>query len=100
MGGGPVGLAAAVAAGVPAIISLFSSTTTVKDHAEDITDLATTTSVVAAVADKLDGFTVVHEDFRLAPQASQIRTAYQRLAEKRAALAIRQEAVQADKEQG
>ena len=97
VGGGPVGLAAAVAAGVPAIISLFSSTTTVKDHAEDITDLATTTSVVAAVADKLDGFTVVHEDFRLAPQASQIRTAYQRLAEKRAALAIRQEAVQATK---
>ena len=55
---------------------------------------------MAAVADKLDGFTVVHEDFRLAPQASQIRTAYQRLAEKRAALAIRQEAVQAIKEQG
>jgi hypothetical protein len=97
VGGGPVGLAAAVAAGVPAIISLFSSTTTVKDHAEDITDLATTTSVVAAVADKLDGFTVVHEDFRLAPQASQIRTAYQQLAEKRAALAIRQEAMQATK---
>ena len=70
---GPVGLAAAAAAAVPSIISLFSSTTTVKDHTEDITDLTTTTSVLAAVAHRFGGYTLVDEDFRLAPEESQIR---------------------------
>lgn len=94
---GPIGLAAAAAAAVPSIMSLFSSTTTVKDHTEDITDLATTTSVLAAVADKLDGFTLVHEDFRLAPAKSVIREAYAQLADQRAMLIFRQARVQAIK---
>jgi hypothetical protein len=91
---GPLGLGAAAAAAVPSIISLFSSTTTVKDHTEDLSDLAATTSVVAAVAEKLNGCTVAHEDFRLAPETSRIRAAYQRLAEKRTALVFKQERVQ------
>ncbi len=94
---GPVGLAAAAAAAVPSIISLFSSTTTVKDHTEDITDLTTTTSVLAAVADKLSGYTLVHEDFRLAPEKSQIREDYRLLADRRARLIIRQQQMQAIK---
>ena len=96
---GPVGLAAAAAAvaAVPSIISLFSSTTTVKDHSEDITDLATTTSVLAAVAHKPGAYTLVHEDFRLAPAKSQIRKAYRRLARRRAMLMFRQLEVQAVK---
>jgi hypothetical protein len=96
---GPIGLGAAAAAAVPSIISLFSSTTTVKDHAEDITDLATTTSVVGAVSEKLDGYTVVHEDFRLAPEESQIRETYRQLVEKRTALVFKQEEVQTAKNQ-
>lgn len=91
---GPIGMAAAAVAAVPSIISLFSSTTTVKDHREDITDLATTTSVVAAVTESLPGCTVVHEDFRLAPANSAIRDAYQQLAAKRTELLFRQEQVQ------
>jgi hypothetical protein len=94
---GPIGLAAAAAAAVPSIISLFSSTTTVKDHTADITDLATTTSVLAAVADKLDGYTLVHEDFRLAPVTSVIREEYGQLADRRARLIFRQARVQAIK---
>ena len=91
---GPIGLGAAAVAAVPSIISLFSSTTTVKDHTEDITDLATTTSVMAAVAETLTGYTVVHEDFRLAPSTSAIRDTYQHLAARRTALLFRQEQVQ------
>jgi hypothetical protein len=94
---GPIGLGAATAAAVPSIISLFSSTTTVKDQKEDITDLATTTSVVAQVSEKLHGYTVVHEDFRCAPERSPIREKYQRLAEKRTALVFKQEAAQTAK---
>ena len=91
---GPIGLAAAAAAAVPSIISLFSSTATVKDHHEDITDLATTTSVMAAVAESLPGCTVVHEDFRLAPTTSAIRLRYEQLAARRTALLFRQDQVQ------
>ena len=91
---GPIGLGAAAAAAIPSIISLFSSTTTVQDHAEDITDLATTTSVQAAVADKLGAYTVVHEDFRLAPQESPAREDYRRLMDKRTALLFKQQQVQ------
>ena len=91
---GPIGLGAAAAAAIPSIISLFSSTTTVHDHAEDITDLATTTSVQAAVADKMGAYTVVHEDFRLGPQESPTRKDYQRLMDKRTALLFKQEQVQ------
>jgi trimeric autotransporter adhesin len=94
---GPIGLGAAAAAAVPSIISLFSSTTTVKDHTEDISDLATTSSVLAAVAERLDSFTVVHEDFRLAPEKSRIRETYQQLSDKRVALAFQQEHVAAAK---
>jgi hypothetical protein len=90
---GPIGLGAAAAAAVPSIISLFSSTITVKDHTEDITDLATTSSVLSAVAERLDSFTVVHEDFRLAPEKSRIREAYEQLSDKRVALAFQQEQV-------
>ena len=95
VGLGPIGLATAAAAAVPSIISLFSSTTTVKDHSEDITDLTTTTSVLAAVADKLGEYKLVHEDFRLAPAKSQIRKAYRRLADRRARLICRQLEIQA-----
>lgn len=91
---GPIGLGAAAVAAIPSIISLFSSTTTVKDHAEDITDLATTTSVVSAVADKLTAHTVVHEDFRRSPVRSSIVTGYQKLADQRTKLVFRQEHVQ------
>jgi hypothetical protein len=94
---GPIGLGAAAAAAVPSIISLFSSTTTVKDHTEDISDLAATSSVLAAVAERLNSFTVVHEDFRLAPEKSRIREIYQQLSEKRVALAFQQEHVAAAK---
>jgi hypothetical protein len=94
---GPVGLAAAAAAAVPSIISLFSPATTVKDHPEDTTDLATTTSVLAAVTDKLGGYTLVHEDFRLAPAKSQIRETYRQLADSRARLIFRQLQMQAIK---
>ena len=92
---GPVGLAAAAAAAVPSIISLFSSTTTVKDHSEDITDLTTTTSVLAAVgsrpaADKLGGYRFVHEDFRLAPTKSRILEKYGELADRRSKLIFKQ----------
>jgi hypothetical protein len=94
---GPFGLAGAAAAAIPSIISLFSSTTAVKSSTADISDLATTTSVMAAVADALDGYRVVHEDFRLAPEKSQIRDTYQDLAGRRASLVFRQEQVQAAK---
>ena len=95
VGLGPIGLATAAAAAVPSIISLFSSTTTIKDHSEDITDLTTTTSVLAAVADQLGEYELVHEDFRLAPAKSQIRKAYRRLADRRARLICRQLEIQA-----
>ena len=91
---GPIGLGAAAVAAIPSIISQLSSTTTVKDHAEDITDLATTTSVVSAVADKLTAYTVVHEDFRRSPVRSSIVTDYQKLADQRTKLVFRQEQVQ------
>jgi hypothetical protein len=94
---GPIGLAAAALAAIPSIVSLFSSTTTVKDHMENITDLATTTSVVSAVSKRLAGYTVVHEDFRLAPAKSAIRDAYQQLALKRTALVFKQEKEQVAK---
>jgi hypothetical protein len=91
---GPIGLGAAAVAAIPSIISLFSSTTTVRDHTENITDLATTTSVVAAVAKELGTYTVVHEDFRLAPEESPIRKRYQDLMDMRTALIFKQEQVQ------
>lgn len=94
---GPAGLAAAVAAAIPTVISLFTSTTTVKDHREDITSLATTTAVVAALARALPRYTVAHEDFRLAPERSEIRDNCTRLAARRAELVIKQATVQADK---
>jgi hypothetical protein len=94
-GFGPFGLAAAAAAAIPSIVSLFSSTTTVKSQGETLTDLATTTSVVSAVAEKLPRYVAVHEDFRLAPATSEIRSSYQELTEKRAALVLGQEQVQA-----
>ena len=65
-----------------------------QDHAEDITDLATTTSVLAAVANKLATYTVLHEDFRLAPQESPAREAYGHLMDKRTALLFKQEQIQ------
>jgi hypothetical protein len=94
---GPVGLGAAAAAAIPSIVSLFSSTTTVKSHSEDISDLATTTSVVSAVSEKLAGYTVLHEDFRLAPAKSAIRDAYRQLAQKRTELVFKQEREQVAK---
>lgn len=94
---GPFGLGAAAAAAIPSIISLFSSITTVKGHAENMTDLATTTSVMAALSGRLDNVTVVHEDFRLAPETSPVREDYQHLMEKRASLIFRQEEVQSAK---
>jgi hypothetical protein len=90
---GPIGLGAAAVGAIPSIISLFSSTTTVRDHTENITDLATTTSVVAAVAKDLGTYTVVHEDFRLAPEESPIRKRYQDLMDMRTALIFKQEQV-------
>jgi hypothetical protein len=94
---GPLGIGAAAAAAIPSIISLFSSTTTVKDQTENITDLATTTAVVAAAANELAGYTVVHEDFRLAPEESPILNKYRELADKRMALVFQQEQVQKTK---
>jgi hypothetical protein len=91
VGLGPIGLAAAAAAAVPSIISLFSSTTTVKDHSEDITDLTTTTSVLTALAHELsDRYKLVHEDFRLAPAKSQILETYRQLTNRRAKLIFKQ----------
>lgn len=97
LGLGPVGLAAAAAAAIPAIISLFTTSTTVRDHSEDITDLAATTAVLAAVSEKLNRFTVVHEDFRRAPVTSLIRDRYAALLKKRMALVFDQEEVQTAK---
>jgi hypothetical protein len=94
---GPLGLAAAAATAIPSIVSLFTSTTTVKSHRENVTDLATSTSVVSAVSEKLVGHAVVHEDFRLAPARSAIRDAYQRLTLKRTDLILKQMQVQVAK---
>lgn len=96
-GFGPLGLAAAAAAAIPSIMSLFSSTTTVKSQSEILTDLATTTAVVSALAGTLPRHVAMHEDFRLAPARSEIRKSYQELAGKRAALVLRQEQVQVAK---
>jgi len=94
---GPLGLAAAAAAAIPSIVSLFSSTTTVKSQSEAITDLATTTSVMSAVAGNLASYTVAHEDFRLAPARSAIRSDYHQLALKRMKLVFKQEQMQVAK---
>jgi hypothetical protein len=94
---GPLGLAAAAAAAIPSIVSLFSSTTTVKSQSEAITDLATTTSVMSAVAGNLASYTVAHEDFRLAPARSAIRNEYHQLALKRMKLVFKQEQMQVAK---
>jgi len=91
---GPIGLGAAAVAAIPSIISLFSSTTTVKDHAEDITDLATTAAVVSAVAQQFGSYTVVHDDFRLAPEESPLRNDYRQLMDNRTALVFKLEQVQ------
>jgi hypothetical protein len=93
---GPIGIAGAAVAAIPSIMSLFTSTTTVKDQTENITDLATTTSVVATVSAKYTNYTVLHEDFRFAPPMS-ILDRYQQLTNKRTSLIFRQQQVQADK---
>jgi hypothetical protein len=94
---GPVGFAAAAASAIPSIVSLFSSTTTVKSQVEVITDLATTTSIVSAVSEKLPTYTAVHEDFRFAPPTSAIRHAYEELTVKRIHLVLAQEREQVAK---
>ncbi len=76
LGLGPIGLDAAAVAAIPSIISPFSSTTTVRDHAEDITDLATTSAVVSAVAQRLGSYTVMHGDFRPSNPAHQHPTGH------------------------
>lgn len=95
----PVGLATAAAAAIPAIVSLFSSTTTIKSQSESITDLAATTSVVAAVSDSMRDAAIVHEDFRLAPEHSEIANRYRDLGQKRKDLVLRQLEIQVAKNQ-
>lgn len=94
---GPIGLAGAAVAAIPSIMSLFSSTTTVKDHSEDIADLATTISIISAGSDRLADYNWVHEDFRLASDHSEIRDSFERLAQTRGSLVIRQANVQVTK---
>jgi len=52
---------------------------------------------MSAVSERLAGYTVVHEDFRLAPEKSAIRDDYQQLILKRVALVLRQEKEQVAK---
>jgi hypothetical protein len=66
----------------------------VKSQSENITDLATTTSVVSEVSKTLPSYVTAHEDFRLAPATSRVRGAYQELARKRTDLIFKQERVQ------
>jgi hypothetical protein len=95
---GPLGIAAAAAAAaIPSIISLFSTTTTVKDQVVELTNLATTTAVVAAASDRLSSYILVHEDFRLAPISSPIMDEFDRLSKTKADLLLRQETIQVAK---
>lgn len=94
---GPLGVAAAGAAAIPSIISLFSTTTTVKDQTMDITGLATTTAVIAAASRKLPNHVLVHEDFRLAPTRSAVVDDFNLLSRIRTDLLFRQETVQVTK---
>jgi hypothetical protein len=91
---GPFGIAAAAATAIPSVASLLSSTTSIKSQSETITDLTTTTSVVSKVSDRLGRYTVLHEDFRLAPIRSNVGDRYQVLAGKRSALLFEQEKIQ------
>jgi hypothetical protein len=100
----PLALAAGsvVASAVPSLLSLLSTTTTIKDHTEQISDLAAASAVIAEIS-RLPNLLVTHDDFRLMPTPpeepsdSTLAAKYHALSRRRTDLLLRKAALQEGK---